>query len=139
MKTPNTLLRLLPSLDTTREAQMRKACAFYACMEGSRKKQRGQHLSRKHFTCVILNLYLHLNNFVISFFFANGIFTSKAAKFMCCAYFRNKESLASAVPNPPVQNHDLWTLVASNEISRKYRKMANDSFLLYILIPALTW
>lgn len=47
------------------------------------------------------------------FLFANGIFTSKAAKFICCAYFRKKESLTNAVPNPLVQNQDLWTLVAS--------------------------
>ena len=71
------------------------------------------------------------------FLFANGIFTSKAAKLICHAYFRNKESLANAVPNPLVQNQDLWTLVASYEISRKYRKMASDCFLLYIVIPAL--
>lgn len=44
------------------------------CLYGRRQReQRGQHLSRKHFTCVILSLYLYLNIYlVISFFLQMG-------------------------------------------------------------------
>lgn len=51
-------------------------------------------------------------------------------------YFRNKESHTNAILNPPM---DLWTLLAFNDISRYYTKMARDCFLLYALIPALKW
>lgn len=99
------------------------------------ERTKTQHLSKKHFSCVILSLYLHLSNFVISFFLHMGFSHQKLQN--SCAVCTSRTKSHSQMP--AVQNQDLWALVASNRISRKYIKIASGCFLLYILIPALKW
>lgn len=61
------------------------------------------------------------------FLFANRIFTIKAAKLICCAYFRNKESLVNAVPNPLFKMRICglwWHPMKSQESTEKWQVTA---------------